>query len=236
MEISYRGLLKEYNLTLQSDVLDPAFVQKANEFEEKVKNNELTDEEIKAWDDDLVKCFNDLHNFEEEESAEVKAAKHKAEIAEAKNEIAEADSLKVLTALQKKFFHLTELAPFLEKRIEKVQKAAADAEQNKFINDATEEIKTAEYAGLPALLTKYKDHPDIVERIQARIEKDKPADPRATIREKLANAKKREWTYTDLKDIGINPTGDDMEIEGVYLQRQYLFKIYRIIAVDGKKV
>jgi hypothetical protein len=238
MEIQYRNLLKDWNLTLSSDVLDPAFVQKATEFETKIKNNELSDEEIKAWDDELVKLFNELHNFSEEESPEVKAANHKKDIAEAKNEIAEAETIEALTALQQKFAHLPELAPFIEKRIEKLQLAQKTAEQNKFISDAKEVIANTPYDNLPLLLEQpFKDHPELVKIIEARIEKEKPAPPEPeTIRDKLQKARKREWSYQDLKDIGINPTGDDMTVEGVFLERQYLYKIYKITKVDGKKI
>jgi hypothetical protein len=234
--MEYKKLMEKWEVKLDNPDLDPAFVQKATEFETKLKNNELSDDEIKAWDNDLVNCFNELHNFSEEESAEVLAAKRKTEIAEAKNEIAEAETLESLTGLQQKFAHLTELAPFIQKRIEKIQKVMETEQENKFSAEASAEIQGADYETLPSLLEKYKDYPQIVKSIEARIEAEKPAPAQETLRDKLQKAKKREWSYGDLKAIGIEPTGDDMEIEGVYLERQYMFKVYKIIRVDGVKV
>lgn len=234
--MEYKKLMEKWEVKLDNPVLDPAFVQKATEFEAKVKNNELSDEEIKTWDDDLVKCFNDLHQFSEPESREVVAAVRKAEIAEAKNEIAEAETLDALTVLQQKFAHLTELSDFIQKRLDKVRKAVMDNQQRQVLSEATAEIKAWEYASLSDLLEKYKDHPELISIIEARIEKEKPAPIQETLRDKIQKAKKREWSYADLRAVGIEPTGDDMDIEGVYFERQYMFKVYKIITVDGKKV
>lgn len=236
MEIHYRKLMEKWEIKLDSPVLDPAFVQKATEFETKVKNNELSDDEIKAWDEELVKLFNELHTFSEEDNSEVIAAKHRAEVSEAKNEIAEAETLAALTALQTKYAHLTELSDFIQKRIHKVQKEVMDNQQRQVFSEATAEIKAWEYASLSSLLEKYKDHPELITLIEARIEAEKPAPKVETLRDKLSGAKKREFTYEDLKAFGINPTGSDMEIEGVYLQKIYLYRIYKIISVDGNKI
>lgn len=234
--MEYRNLLKEWGLTLQSDVLDPAFAQKANEFEAKVSNSELTDDEIKVWDDDLVACFKELHNFEETDSEEVILANRKLETAEAKTLISEASDIDSLTALQNRYKHLTEITSILNKKIEKTNKESQASAQNTFLANANNEILAANYSELIALQEKYKDYDDLSQLINTRIEEGKPEESRKNIREKLADAKKREWTYDDLRAIGIKPTGDDMEIEGVYLQRQYLFKVYHIVRVDGKKV
>lgn len=237
MDIKYRKLMKDWNIeSFDNPILDPAFVQPAKEFEEKLKNNELTDEEIKATDDELVVLFEKLHPQELIDSPEVTAANRKAEFAEAKNEIAEADSIPTLTGLSVKFSHLTELAPFIEKRIEKLTKANEASSKDKFTADALAEIKAAEYANLQHLFEKYKDHLELLKVIEARIEAEKPEPPKETLRDKLANAKKREWSYDDLRAIGIAPTGDNMEIEGVYLERQYMFYVYLITKVDGKRI
>lgn len=234
MELDYRKLLKENKLALDSDILDPAFVAKAKEFEERLENKSLTDDQIKQWDDDLIKMFNELHTIEEEDSPEVQAAKRKADIAEAKEEITQAESIEQLKVLQKKFQHLPELAPFMEKRIDKFEKTAETEQRNKVISEAIELVNKANYNILPDLEKQYSEYPQVVKVIQSRIEKEKPAE--RAIREKLAGAKKREWTFQELREIGIEPTGDDMEIEGVTLERQYLFRVYHITKVDGKRV
>lgn len=236
MKMEYEIVLKELKLTLESDIIDPAFLNKVNEFQAKLKNNELTEAEIKEWDDDLVKMFYELHPVTEVENEELTAANRKLAISAAKNEIADAETIEALTALQTKLAHLTELAPFIEKRIEKLQKAVTDEAQAKFLSDATQEIKAAAYDDLQTLFEKYKDHLPLIEIINARIEKEKPVPVPETLRDKLSKAKKREWSYADLKAIGITPTEQDMEIEGVYLERQYMFRIYKITAVDGKKI
>lgn len=235
MEYKYKVLLKENNLTLESDVLDPAFVQKAKDFQADLDAKKLTEDQINAIDDELVELFNKLE-FEEVDSPEVIKEKRRAAIAEAREEIAAAETEEALLGLQKKHEELPELQPFIEKRIEKVRKAMEAAGKEKFTADARAEIEAAAYEALAVLLEKYKDHPDLVKLIEARIEKEKPAPKEQTLREKIQAAKKRRWTYEDLKAIGIKPTGDDMEIEGVYFQRQYLFYVYHIVKIDGKLV
>jgi hypothetical protein len=239
MEYKYKLLLKEHKLTLESDVLDPAFVQKAKDFEEALKKKELTEDQINAIDDELVELFSHLE-IEEVDSPELAKEKHKAKVLEAKNVIAAAETLDELKKLQKEYEALPELQPFIEKRIEKLEKAVEEAtdkaEKEKFITDSTAEIAAAKYETLAGLSEKFKDHPDLVKLIEARIIKEKPAAKEMTIREKLQAAKKRRWTYDDLIAIGIKPTGDDMKIEGVYLQREYMFKVYFITEIDGVKV
>jgi hypothetical protein len=239
MEYKYKLLLKEHKLTLESDVLDPAFVQKAKDFQADLEAKKLTEDQINAIDDELVALFGQLE-IEEVDSPELAKEKHKAKVLEAKEVIAAAGSMDELKKLQKEYEEFPELQPFIEKRIEKLEKAAQEAvdktEKIKFMSDATAEIEAAAYEALAALSGKYKEHPDLLKLIEARIEKEKPAAKELTIREKLQAAKKRRWTYDDLIAIGIKPTGDDMEVEGVYLQREYMFKVYFIIAIDGVKV
>ncbi len=236
MEIQYRSVLKENKVKLTDEIIDPAFRTKAEDLEKKLAANALSDDEIKAADDELVKLFYELHNVSEEDSEELQREKLKSRTLEGKNKIAEAETIEEINALAKEYEDCPDLQTFIEKRKEKLQKASQAAERTKFVTEATEEIKTAEYKNLQSLLTKYKDEPDLLKLVQQRIEKDKPADPPASKRDLLSKAHKREWSYDDLRKIGIEPTGDDMEIDGVYLQRQYMLKIYKIYSVDGKRI
>ena len=51
---------------------------------------------------------------------------------------------------------------------------------------------------------------------------------------KLSRMKGYFANYDDLRAIGIHPTGDDMEIKGFKLIRQFSFKVYQIIPPKGK--
>jgi hypothetical protein len=237
MKLAYENLMKELKLTLDSDVLDPAFVEKAKDFQEKLSNKELTAEQIEQTDAELVEMLNAI--TEEDDSDEVKAEKRRAEIAEARNVIAEADTIEKLTGLEAEYMKkgFKELLPFIDKRKEKIEKAAretAAAEEHRL---AMEEITGAKYEDLAALSDKYKGNADLEKAINDRIEKEKPAPKDKTLREKILAKEKRKWFYQDLREIGINPTGEqEMEIEGITFTREVFFKVYYITAVDGKKV
>jgi hypothetical protein len=236
MEINYRKLMEEWEIGLDSPVLDGAFVTKAQDFEAKLKAGSLTDDEIKAIDEELVTLFNQ-HERHLEDSPEVKKEKRKNAILEAREKIANAETIGAIEALEEEYGeYLPELVQFIEKRKEKIAKALEVDATKLFIENAGIEIEGAAYGALPALLEKYKDHPELIKVINVRVEKEKPEPKELTLKEKILNAKKRQWTYDELKALGIKITGDDMEIEGIYFQRQYLYKVYHIIKVDGKKV
>ena len=236
MDIKYRELMKEYKLKLDNPVLDPGFVSKANTFEEKLKNNELTDEEAEKLDDELVELFKNSHNFEEEDSDELKEIKHQKAVSDAKADIAEAGNIDLLKALQKKFKDLPEVQPLIEKKLAKLQEDAENsekmkkdkekAEKDKFIVDAKKEITAAKYDDLQAIGEKYKEYPELVEIIKKRHADEKPGKDDEEIAVKLRS--KREWTYRELQAMNIKPTGNDMTVAGVRLEKEYLLNIYSV--------
>jgi hypothetical protein len=250
MEINYRKLLKEYGIEIDKTTLEPVIIDKNNdfkvdpaftvmvkEFEGKLKKKSLTDEEIEAADAELIKQFGELHELSEEDSPELKKEKRKARILEGKDKISEAGTIEEIEKLQAEYGDVAdELQAFIDKRVEKINKAAYDQQVQQAITQGKEEIKGAAYEDLPKLAAKYADYPELVTAINARIEKEKPEPKGKTLREKLAEAKRQEWTYDQLRSIGITPTGEDMVVEGVFLERQYLLKIYKITKIDGKAV
>lgn len=230
MAIKYRELMKEYDVTLENkdEVLDAAFVSKATEFEQKVVNNELTDDEIKAWDDELVELFN-KHNLSEEDSEDVKNLKKAKEISDAKAEIAETETFEDLNKLQVKFKDLPEVLPLIAKKLDIIEKAVNKTQEDnkaKFLTDAKAEIAAAAYDQLQAMGEKYKDHPELIEIVNKRHKEEKPGNDDAELAAKLRS--KKEWSYAALRELGINPTGDDMTVAGVKLEKEYLLAVYSV--------
>jgi len=225
--------MKECKITLESDVLDPSFVSKARDFEEKVKNNQLSDEEIKAGDEELVNLFKTLHNITEEDPPSVKEAQHKKDIAEARAAIAEAGTIKDILLLKEQYQNITDVLPLIDKKIEKLEKIeaqskkAAEDQKAQFIVDAKSEINAAKYDNLQALGEKYNDYPELVEMIKKRHSDEKPQKENEELAAKLHS--KKEWSYVELKGIGINPTGNDMVVAGVKLEKEFLFPVYVVI-------
>lgn len=232
MAYKYQDLMKEYKISLDSPVLDPAFVSKVQEFE--TKSAQLTDEELVIADQELCEMFTNLHELGEEENEETKKANRKAEIAEAKVEIAEANTLEELNNLAGKYIHLSDVQVMIEKKIKKLTDLKADEELKQFIDQASQAISSAKYEELSEMRALYEAYPDLITAIDKRLDEEAPAKQKSDLRTKLLE--KREWDYNSLKAIGITPTGDNMTIEGVFLERQYLYKIYKIKAVDGTKV
>jgi hypothetical protein len=232
MNIKYREKMKEYKVVIDDPVLDPAFVSKAKAFEEKLKGNQLTDDEIKAADEELLKDFEELHSLEEDEAEEVKEANHKKDVAEAKVEITEAGELELLLSLKTKFKDLPEVLPLIDKKVEKLEKIKADEEdvakdnEIKFSQGAQKEISEASFESLQELIGKYKDYPILVESINKRIAEEKTGHEEKTLKETLLA--KKEWSYANLRALGVEPTGNDMTVAGVRLEKEYLFAIYSV--------
>jgi hypothetical protein len=228
--------MEEYNVTLDNPVLDPAFVTKANDFEEKLKSNQLTDEEIKATDDELVALFN-AHDLSEEDSEEVKKAQRNESIANARLAITEASDVKVLTGLLKKYEDLPEVLPDIQAKITKLEKKAQEQANEKtekenkekrarLIEEGTKEIKDAKYENLQALGEKYKEFPELVKLVNDRHVAEKPDNDDEKLKATLLT--KKEWSYGELKAKGIKPTGNDMTVAGVRMEKEYMLEVYRV--------
>lgn len=230
MTIKYRELMKEYDITFDSDILDPAFKSKAQDFEKKLAMNALTDEEIKAADDELVDLFKSSHNLEEVDSEEVQKAIRKAAIAEAKVAIAEADTIEALTKLGHTYeSNLPEVFPLVEKKLGALKKQKADSEDaamKKLFTFAKKEIAECPYNELQAMGEKYKTYPELVEIIKKRHEDENPAQASKERQQKLLS--KKQWSYGELKALGITPTGNDMVVDGVKLDKEYLLNVYSV--------
>ncbi len=233
MTIKYRELMKEYKVLIDNPVLAPDFVSKAKDFEEKLAANQLTDDEIKAADDELCELFKTKHDFVDEDSDEIKAAKRGQVLSEARADIAEAGTADELKTLQIRFKDLPEVQPLITKKLQKLDDDAKKADekkraedQAKFLVDAEKEIKAAKYEDLQALGEKYKDHPELVTLINKRHADEKPGKGEAELKEKLLS--KREWTYAELEALGIKPTGNDMKVAGLRLEKEYLFRTYSV--------
>ncbi len=225
MKFDYEVKLKELGLKLDNPVLDPAFVTKVNDFQEKVKNHELSDEEAEAVDKELCEMLDQLE-VSEEDNEETRKANLKAEMATAKAEVLEAEGEEQLHQLAAKFLHLPEIQKLIEKRLTAIQNKETAAREKAEKEQALEAINTATYEMLPGLLESYKDHPDLVKVIKSRITAEDPSKNEDALRNKLLT--KKEWSYAELQELGITPTGNDMKVAGLKLEREMYFKIYSV--------
>lgn len=230
MTIQYRNLMKEYEITLESDVLNPSFVSKAKDFEAKIKKNELTDDEIAVQDNELVEMFNTMHNFAEEDSEDVKKIKRDSEVDKISLLIASAETIQEVEAIKGKHGKdYPEIIPVCDKKIKKYQDAEQARQQNEnndIIRKGTIEINNAKYEELRAMGEKYKDYPDLVKLVNERHENEKPEKKDEELATKLRA--KKQWSYAALRELGINPTGNDMTVAGVRLDKEYLFAVYSV--------
>lgn len=226
MKYEYEVKMKDLDLKLDNPVLDPAFVTKANDFKEKVKKHELSDEETEAVDKELCAMLDELE-IENEDSEEVKQANLKKEQSEAKAEVLEAgDDEEKLHQLAGKFLHLPEIQKLIEKRLSAIQGKRTAEEQKVLNTKAKEEIANTPYSDLAGLLETYKDHPDLVKLINNRLESEDPTKNEDALKNKLLS--KKEWSYSELQELGINPTGNDMRVAGLKLEKEQYFKIYSV--------
>ena len=236
MTYKYQELMKSSGVTIDHPGLDPAFVSKVKTFEEKVGKNELTDDEIAAADSELVELF-EKHEITDEDSDEVKALKQKQSIADAKAAILESEDVKELTNMKGKYKEFPEVLPLIDKRIVKLEKDAEAAiksketqqaaeKRQKTLEEGTKEIKAAKYEDLQGMGEKYKDYPELVKMVNERHTNEKPQKDDEELKKKLLS--KSEFSYSELRAMGVTPTGNDMTISGVRLEKEYLLEIYSV--------
>lgn len=225
MTFEFENLMKGLDLTMDSEVLDRAFVAKVTDFKDKLAKKQLTDDEIEATDKELVEMLNKLEVIVEDDE-ELKAAKLKAEISEAKAEVVQAETEEALNQLAGKYLHLTVIQELIEKRLKSIRGKKEKEEKEQAFNEAVEKIKKASPEQYQSLLQEYKDDPELVKIIEGLINAKKQDDPEKELREKLLE--KREWSFAELRELGINPTGNDMKVAGLKLEKEMYFNIYSI--------
>ena len=225
MAIKYRELMKECKITLDSDVLDPAFVSMAKDFEQKLAEKKLTDEEIEQMDNELVELFS--KNVVEEDSDEVVKAKHDVAVANAEKEIEKAKTSEVLNKLHEKFKEeLPEVLPLIEQKLRDFKADEEKQATEKLIKLATKEIQECPLDQLQALGEKYKKYPELVKLVNEKYNREKPKKENDELAAKLRS--KKEWSYKQLEEIGIKPTGNDMTVVGVRLEKEMYFNVYSV--------
>ena len=142
----------------------------------------------------------------------------------AREEIDNTTDVEALNALKGKHTQYPDLVKAIEKKI--IDLKAKKKDQSKA--EATQEVENAkDIKSLNALKVKHSQYPDLGKVIEKKIltlEESKKASSKKTLKEKLLSQK--EWDYSELKAVGINPTGEDMTVEGVFLERQFLLDIY----------
>lgn len=230
MKLKYKAKLDEFEIKdLNDPNLDPAFVAKAKEFEEKITKGTLSDLEIAEIDDDLCKIFDENHDFEEVDSEEVTSLKKQATITEGKREVENNNDLKVLSEITQKYEDYPEVKEYAEKKAAGIKAELTKKQQAENAHkDLLESIENAtELSQLKAIAEEYADNKQIVDlatekarEIKAESEQKQKSDRAKTL------LTKPEWNYQQLRELGINPTGDDMVVDGVVLERQYMFKAY----------
>lgn len=202
MELNYQKKLTNYNITdLKDPILDGKFVSKARTFETAMAKGTLTPEEIEATDEELCKLFDELHEFEEVDAPEVDQLKTQNLILSVKEEANATSDLQELTDLANKYKSYPEIVAFIDKRAEVVTKEIARQQEEEKLAKEKEEADK---------VTKEK----IIEHTQN------------SLQSKLL--KKEYWKYSELEEIGVKPTDKDMIVDGVYLEQQFLFKIYKV--------
>ena len=98
--LKYQVKLSDYQIKdLSDDSLDPAFVAKAKELEEKITNKSLSDDEIAVIDEELCTLFEELHNFEDVPDEELTELQTQNTILKGKQAATEATTLEELQAV-----------------------------------------------------------------------------------------------------------------------------------------
>lgn len=209
--LKYQKKLDDFEIkSLDDEVLDAAFVVKAKELEQKIANKSLSDEEIDAIDNELCTLFDEVHDFEEVPSDEVTQLQRQNTILQGKQKVDKEKSIDGIMALMDEYKDYPEVLEPANEKLNSIQEAQKQAETKK---KEIEDKKKAEEQARAAEEAKKKD----------------AMQKQMTIQERLLS--KKVWSYDELRQLGIEPTGENMIVHGVVLNRRYIFLAYE---VDGK--
>jgi hypothetical protein len=228
--MKYKQKLAEFDIkSLDDDNLDPAFVAKAKEFETKLEKGSLSDDEIASMDDELSKDFDELHEFEEVESDDVIQLRRQNTILSGKQKIESVSTIDELKAIAKEYEDFPEV---VEIATNKAAKIKAEYDKKTVAQKALEDLKASiqnatSVSDLKVIAEENADNKEIVDLAKAKaaeLNQKQEQEKTQTLKQKLLSQK--HWTYPQLIALGVKPTGNDMVVEGVKLNRVYLFKAY----------
>ena len=237
--LKFEKKLAEFDIKdLNDDNLDPAFVAKATDLLDKIKKGTLKDEEIAEADNELCNLFDELHDFEEVDDpkmTELQRANAVLQGKEAVNAAGSIDELQKVIAEYKDFMEVMDLAHVKIGSIQqKIDQENAKAETVNKIKLAVDSATSLDQ--LKEITKDFDDqNPQVVEIVNAKIAELKESakqteqNKNSEIQNKLLS--KDSWTYGELRELGISPTGENMIVHGIKLDKVHLFKVY---AVTGK--
>jgi hypothetical protein len=212
MILKYQVQLDKYDIKdLTDPILDGKFVSKATAFEAARAKGTLSPEEIEATDTELCELFDKLHEFEEVDDSTVTQLKKQVLFNEVKSEANATEDLQELTAMVNKYKDYPELVTFIGTRAKGIQAELEKQAKDEAEAKAKEENETAEAQA------KAKAE---AERLAAEAAKNN------SLKTKLLA--KEHWKYSELRELGIEPTDHDMVVDGVYLKQVYLFNVYQV--------
>jgi len=206
--LKYQKKLDDFEIkSLDDKVLDAAFVVKAKDFEEKIANKSLSDDEIDAIDNELCALFDEVHDFEEVPSDEVTQLQRQNAILQGKQKVEKEKSIDGIMLLMDEYKDFPEVLEAANEKLTVLQEAQTQAEAKK------KEVEAKKKADEDAR--------------KAEEEKIKlQENQRMSIKDTLLS--KRVWTYKELKELGIEPTGENMIVHGIALIRRYMFLAYEV--------
>ena len=206
--LKYQKKLDDFEIkSLDDEVLDAAFVVKAKEFEQKIANKSLSDEEIEAIDNELCTLFDEVHDFEEVPSDEVTQLQRQNTILQGKQKVDKEKTIDGILLLIDEYKDYPEVLEPANEKLNSLQEAQKQSEVKK--KEAENKKKAEEQA-----------------RAAEEAKKKEAEQKQMTIQERLLS--KKVWSYNELRKLGIEPTGENMIAQGVVLNRRYMFLAYEV--------
>jgi len=237
----YEAIFNEYEVSgLDSDNLDAGWLSAYRTHEQNVADGKLTDEEIKKAEDDLIELFKELQPEVEEEDPvpdpkteeEILKLKNQNLLLQAERDVNAAKDMPTLERLKETYKGHAEATKLIDDRL-LTMGAAVDSERK---NNAKKLIsESTDLEALAKMKEEWASDKAIVKLIAARIkvvteeqEKQKVSKSKEDVINALKELNGKDVSYQWLREHGIEPTGDHMEVEGIKLYRQRFFFAYRI--------
>jgi len=214
MKPSYYELFKTFTppvKDLDDPVLDAGFVAEAREFERKIEEKEISDEEFQVEDRRLLDLFNDSHPIETDEPEDVKADRKKAgifdefqknETEKAKKKISEAKTPGELDAIVEEITNsgITDIKPLIDMVNVKKKSIALDSRMAK-ISEKIAVIESVEQVDAFVKENEYEKFPEIVKLAEDRKKEIEKQSQEKSAEEKEKQEENQKPAPQDLKDL-----------------------------------
>jgi len=236
----YDAIFEEYGVEgLDSDNLDGAWLSAYERHQEAIADGKLTDQQITEAEEGLIELFKKLQpEIEEDDSPDPKTEEELRKLRnqnlylQAEKDVNAAKDMATLEKLKETYKDHSDAMKLIDDRLLTMGAAIESQRRDKVKHTISESL---DLDVLNKIQGEWANDKDISKLVKARIkdvtaelETQKVQKTKQSVIETLKSAHGKDVSYDWLRKLGIEPTDDHMEVEGIRLLRVRFFYAYRI--------